>query len=51
VTPHDVLISHLVAIKRELEVYIEEFDPVNGDTALAYLTRSIVYATKFVDEE
>lgn len=49
-SPHDVLMSHLLSMRRELWEYIDEFEPDEKLKAIQLMDQLIVLATKFPEE-
>lgn len=50
-TPHDQLMSHLIALKRELEQYIDEFTPTSGALAMEFINQTLLVCHQFINYE
>jgi hypothetical protein len=47
---HDVLMSHLIAIRAELRAYVDEYKPVGGEESLTGLDMVLIIVDKFPED-
>ncbi len=48
---HDILASHAMALKRELEQYGEQYDPPGMELVLQWITKIVMVIDRFPDAD
>lgn len=48
---YDHLMSELIRVKKLLESYVDEYQPMNGEPALDSLMTCMVKVSKFIEDE
>jgi hypothetical protein len=51
VSDHDYLWSEAMKLKKQVEQYVEEYDPLNGFKALKLATELVMTIQRFTDDE